>query len=398
MMLNHLFLPLAASKTAESHHRHTTSLEAIINFTPNSDPPLTDELRRVAQNKFENICQYVDELPSEGYSRSELVRQTYKHARSEKSQDIFLHFVFQAIELPIDGEEPFDVRSAGSKLVEFAECLFNYFFLPLKASAKKTPQPSPAFSAAIQKFQGHCGQEYTGTESRLSLLRSECLQRDRHRCVISRRFHFSEYLSRKNNRDKYPRGAEDDDGVLVLNHGSPKPALLEVAHILPRSLVKLKEGTELDESKQYALGILSMFDVDVAELINGTDIDRPRNAISLTQEFHDHFGNFRVYFTKSDEDHKYEINSYIEDDIFEPSLPVTRKLFLTPDRTIEPPSPRLLELHYAISRILHMSGAGEHIDKILRDAEETGVAKEDGATPLGVLVSLHMRTADGVPA
>lgn len=132
-----------------------------------------------------------------------------------------------------------------------------------------------------------------------------------------------------------------------------------------------------------------MFDVGVAELIRGPEIDRPRNALTFTQDFHQYFGDFQVYFEPvPHRDYVYTIKTHISGDFFfRPSLPLTRELYITPERTIEPPAPRLLAIHCAIARILHLSGAGEYIDRIYRDMEEYGV-QADGSTPLGRFVSL----------
>jgi len=43
---------------------------------------------------------------------------------------------------------------------------------------------------------------------------------------------------------------------------------------------------EKSESKKAAIAILNMFDTGVIHLIADTDIDRPRNAISLSPEMH----------------------------------------------------------------------------------------------------------------
>ena len=68
-------------------------------------------------------------------------------------------------------------------------------------------------------------------------------------------------------------------------------------------------------------------------------------------------------------------------------LPLVRTLFTHP--TIDSPSERLLAIHYAIAHILHLSAAGEYIDKVLRDMEE-GIVRGDGSTQLGLMVQLAM--------
>lgn len=135
-----------------------------------------------------------------------------------------------------------------------------------------------------------------------------------------------------------------------------------------------------------------MFDNGITHLIEGTDIDRPRNALTLTHGLHNLFGSFQVFFEPlpDRQPHTYKIGSFLPKYIFrDPALPVTRTLYLTDTRTIDPPSPRLLAVHRAIAHILHLSAAGDYIDKLLRDAEERGI-QEDGSTELGRLVKLGL--------
>jgi hypothetical protein len=138
-----------------------------------------------------------------------------------------------------------------------------------------------------------------------------------------------------------------------------------------------------------------MFDPGLASLIEGSNIDRPINAFTLTQEFHRVFGDFEIYFepTPSPDSgiqtqHTYKIDSTRSIKVLRhPMLPVTRTLYLTPNHTIDPPSPRLLTVHRAIAHILYLSGAGDYINKIIRDMDEMEV-KQDGSTELGHLIGL----------
>lgn len=70
-------------------------------------------------------------------------------------------------------------------------------------------------------------------------------------------------------------------------------------------------------------------------------------------------------------------------------FPVTRSLTLSPHRTVDPPSSRLLGVHRAIALIMKLSGAGEYIERVLRDMEELDV-REDGSTHLGYLAGLRL--------
>ena len=132
-----------------------------------------------------------------------------------------------------------------------------------------------------------------------------------------------------------------------------------------------------------------MFDSGIVRMIEGDDIDRPRNAITLTHSYHVLFGTFEIFFNPADgPEHTYRIDTFLPANI-NPDLPVTRTLCLSANRTIDPPSRRFLELHSAIAHILHLSAAGAYIDRILDDMEKTAV-RCDGSTDLGRLVTFGL--------
>ena len=132
-----------------------------------------------------------------------------------------------------------------------------------------------------------------------------------------------------------------------------------------------------------------MFDTDISHLIEGTDIDRPRNALTLTANLHAFFGNFEIHFEPvSGLSNTYKIDTFLPYAALNHLLPVTRTLFVTRERTIDPPSSRFLAVHRAIAHILHLSAAGQYIDEILKDREQSVCV--DGSTSLGQLVQLRM--------
>jgi hypothetical protein len=71
-----------------------------------------------------------------------------------------------------------------------------------------------------------------------------------------------------------------------------------------------------------------------------------------------------------------------------PDFPSGLLSFLPPSRLVRftslsghaLPSPILLELHATIGRVLHASGLGQVIDKILREREGVRVLAENGST------------------
>lgn len=55
-----------------------------------------------------------------------------------------------------------------------------------------------------------------------------------------------------------------------------------------------------------------MFDTDVVHLIDGTEIDRPRNAIALERELRRRFDNYEIYFKPVDESpNTYRIDTFL---------------------------------------------------------------------------------------
>ncbi|KAI1119836.1 hypothetical protein F5Y10DRAFT_149237 [Nemania abortiva] len=373
------------------HHRHPLSLEAVINF-PDAIP-LSNSQRTNARRRFYQIATHFETDRNSNnttqYSPPRLVRLTYEHALSEQSRDYFLRTFFLAMALSIDGQQAEDdAENLRSAFFDFAEYLMDNFFLPLKGSTRKTPQPSPAYHSAIERVQ--VGGKFSGATDRVSALRGACLIRDRHRCVISRNFDLHEAAIRMR-RDG--DGALDDDETPILQGGDSVRGL-EVAHILPHSLITTNLESELSSPKQAALSILNMFDSEVVHLIEGADIDRPRNAITLTHDLHSLFGDFQIFFQPLPDPHTYRIDSFYPRMLLrDPAFPVTRTLYLSEHRAIDPPSPRLLAVHCAIAHILHLSAAGEYIDKLLLDMDGQNI-RADGSTELDRLVRLRLRGLD----
>jgi hypothetical protein len=145
-----------------------------------------------------------------------------------------------------------------------------------------------------------------------------------------------------------------------------------------------------NDAKAYALRILDMFDPGIIRWIEGTNIDRPSNALTLSVSLHRSFGSLKIYFeAEPGFQNRYTIKTTEPFLQFRPMLPITRDLFITSDHNIDPPMPRLLAIHRACCLIMHLSGAGEYIDKVLWDMEDINV-RSDGTTELGSIISLRL--------
>ncbi|GBF62694.1 hypothetical protein TMEN_5258 [Trichophyton mentagrophytes] len=381
------------------------SLEGLLDF---SGPSLSVTELAQAQVVISALLNHCEPLQSnKPYKKVTLVRLTYEQCRSVDLflQQFFTYFdtcycssgdtaIQPSFERGLARCAGFSSQSsvaqkqeAESVMNSFAEHLFSSFFLPMKAAGStETPQ---AFAASLSA-------PAIDNTARLSVLRRDCLIRDHHRCVVTRQFDLTEAIER-GDRDSEPK---DDDGRPLAG----ALARLEVAHIIPHSIMSSKtvDGEpELSASKKTALSILNMFDPGVIHLIEGSNIDRPSNAISLAADLHTCFGLFKLTFEAVDSvtstDHTYTINSSNALVRSSYNLPVTRTLLLSPHHTIDPPSVKLLALHRAIARILELSAAGAYIDRIIRDMEEVWV-RSDGSAELGRIVGLKhvVITASGL--
>ncbi|KAM0365043.1 hypothetical protein ACHAPK_009946 [Fusarium culmorum] len=327
------------------------------------------------------------------YDRVKLVSLTYEHSTNEKSKDKFLAVFFGFAGLPITDEDinfddPTRRDELRASLDNFADYLLDNLFLPLKASTKKTPQPSPASPLAVLSPQAH---GFAGSLERIANLRGACLIRDRYRCVVSNNFDHAEALKRFDSERHGQGEACDQDGQPLAGQQF-RP--LEVAHILPNSFTQLdSRGEIVRDSRITSLAIIDMLDDGAADLIEGILINRPGNALTLTSPLHVYFGDFNIFFKpEGTVPHRYHVGTFLPPG-FTDDVPVNRTFSLT-EENIEPPSPRLLAIHCAIGHILHHSWAGGYIDDILEDAEEYGI-RHDGSTELHRLVGHRLNNWAG---
>lgn len=259
------------------HHRHQSSLEGILDFS--SPQPLEQDQLKRATNIFNRIVALYEPLQTNdgGYKRITLLRIAHD---SVTSRDNFLRYFFLFVEkelrqtgdaselnlsralcryVDLDSWNREQRTDLERSLAAFSDFFVNNFLLPrtqhtyherdrsnaesdlVKASARKTPQPTPTpLSGSLTS------EKVVGTTRRLSNLRRDCLLRDGHRCVISRKFDIREARERV----KQAAGnAKDDDGQL-LNSIEEGFEFLEVAHILPHSLMSV---TAYDGDSQLVL-------------------------------------------------------------------------------------------------------------------------------------------------
>lgn len=351
-----------------AHHHRQPSPWGILDV--HHLPPLDERLREIARARFYRIIDYFkaakDSSEQDSYSRSLLIKYTFEYARSEISKDNFLRVFFDALEISLDNSVSIPYLEIRGNFNRFAMHLMDDFFLPLRATASKTLQPTP---------------------DQLSYIRRACFTRDGHRCVVSRAFDMHEAEVRG---EQYGmRTACDDDGMTLFDDSDNKFELLELAHIVPSTLTETEKG-RLGARRRSTLRILNMLDNGVVDLIEGAEIGRPRNSIVLSHNIHSYFCEFGVFFDEvpSQGPHTYTIRTFRPFLALALGLPVTRTLFNFDG--VDPPSPRLLALHRAIAHILHFSGAGAYISRLSHDMEKNVAIQPDGSTNLAEMINLRL--------
>lgn len=121
-------------------HRHQSSLKGILDFS--TGLPLRTDERVEGERKFYRILDHFEageENSTPQYSRPRLVRFTYEYALSEESRDNILRAFFNAVELPINGQEEGELEELRSNFFGFADHLLDNFFLPCKNGKFRVP-------------------------------------------------------------------------------------------------------------------------------------------------------------------------------------------------------------------------------------------------------------------
>jgi hypothetical protein len=124
-----------------SHHRHQSSLERIIDFSPLTER-LEPDQRVNAIRIFNQIIDYYElsQIKNGFYKRITFIRLIYKYALSEILRNNFLKYFFQYMAIPMEKDIHFDDWNTKQKnkfksnLTIFADFLVDNFFLPCKTA------------------------------------------------------------------------------------------------------------------------------------------------------------------------------------------------------------------------------------------------------------------------
>ncbi|KAF5354222.1 hypothetical protein D9756_007009 [Leucocoprinus leucothites] len=111
--------------------------------------------------------------------------------------------------------------------------------------------------------------------------------------------------------------------------------------------------------------------------LNGPNIHRLENVMTLEPSFRACFNNLHVWFVETDEVNRYKLESRYR--ILIKEYPEYVK-FTSTNKNLLLPSPTYLRIHAACAKVAHLSGAGEYIDKLYQDLEDSKVLNPNGSS------------------
>ncbi|KAJ7262645.1 hypothetical protein B0H12DRAFT_1103967 [Mycena haematopus] len=215
------------------------------------------------------------------------------------------------------------------------------------------------------------------TPTTLSGAKQRALLRDGYRCMITGGYDFESC-------DIYPELAARADAQNVHR------MYTECAHIFSET------AQDSEKKIDYAAGVLQILRTfglnDKVENLVGGNVHKHFNILTMGSDLHKAFDRMQFWLEEvPGQTNTYNVCS-VGNKIFTLAPPPPPRVTFAVDPDVEAackadnkpvpalPSPSLLAIRAACSRVAHMSGAGEQIDHIFRDLEDTSVMAEDGST------------------
>ncbi|BCS24467.1 HNH endonuclease signature motif containing protein [Aspergillus puulaauensis] len=219
--------------------------------------------------------------------------------------------------------------------------------------------------------------ELVSPQSRTDAFRNNCLQRDNHHCVVSNALDITSHIDNNQHEDT---------------------ARLEAAHIIPFSYGSWNSRVESDNTVADTWEMLYRCFPSLRRV--GFSVDSMNdisNGITLDRSIHYEFGSFNVAFIQTDSPNQYTVKSYpgCPSNVSKlvPKHPIQ---FRDADRTedLPPPKPELLDCHYRLAEILHASGMGPCLERMLHDLDDmkeaSGYMSESGSTDFSTFLRIRL--------
>ncbi|KAJ7053913.1 hypothetical protein C8F01DRAFT_1165290 [Mycena amicta] len=169
----------------------------------------------------------------------------------------------------------------------------------------------------------------------------------------------------------------------------PGPTLhMAAAHIIPLYLNHFNDGNHrngvrfLDAATTWDM-LRSWTKIDLDTLV-GSKINSPENGIFMTRDDHDDFRAFKFYLDKSAFPEPENVNKYKAICLCSVLSTGKKSAIVTFRNAGEtPPNPEFLRIHAAFAKVLHLSGAGIHLEDLQRDAERMEMLHLEGLADFG---------------
>ncbi|KAF9067886.1 hypothetical protein BDP27DRAFT_1328211 [Rhodocollybia butyracea] len=210
--------------------------------------------------------------------------------------------------------------------------------------------------------------------------------RDNYRCIIS--------------------GTVDivaDEGSLTKwNKGEPL-GHTQLGHIFSQSTIKdigdpedgPIEGSEKTK-REWASAAATIIEryagISIVQELNGSKIHRAENSFVSSNNVHQLFDSLHVAITPkgANQPNTYQVHTFPPDRHEGFGVPTEITLTDHSNGLVPMPNPRYFELHCICAKVMHLSGAAEVIDKLLRDLEEIDVLAVDGSNATQLSFALSM--------
>ncbi|KAF8449896.1 hypothetical protein BDZ91DRAFT_669441 [Kalaharituber pfeilii] len=280
--------------------------------------------------------------------------------------------------IPRDGQHNLSqeiLACSNDELRELASNLITGVLIPLKA-AGPTPAvtPSPCFGAEgnVEEIASEL-EPITRNEQRW--LKASCLERDNYRCVLS---------------GIYDQNAVSK-GQIVLPAGSDMDTgFTQAVHILPFAIGNFGESERRNIAAVWDALYRCFPSLRSRLNFESSRINDTCNALTMLDAFHQAFGSFTLALESTSTENTYKIVRYPGcPSWYGRLLPENKRITLQSYSAHKLPSPILLETHAAVAKVLHLTGMGEHIDRVFREREDLRCLAADGSTDVGRLMLVY---------
>ena len=285
----------------------------------------------------------------------------------------FLKSIFRF--LPIQGQVHFanniDLYDNNNQLEQLAKHLDTALLRPIVAMGGKTLAITLSTYPRVEdSIENLLSQDFDSATQQQKELRRACLQHDNHQYVVTKCWDFF-----YNNR---PHGVSTAD--------------LEAVHIIPFALGNFRE----DERRQNAdiWQCLYRYFPTIHNLFHhaNEDVNRIHNVMMLAGYLHSEFGRLAFILEETSISGRYwsKIFPNFRNTFLKSHIPEFVTIIKSHDTRYPTPNKFLLAVHAAIGNILHTTGQGEVIAKIMEDVRGSGshALVKDGSTDMEDLLSV----------